>query len=145
MTVIGAAVDPLIAVKAYLDEQLSARGNDIHIGVVAPKGTPERYVLLGTGGSYAIRQQGTSGNRFVTDHMVDIIVYDSDAIRLAATTNLILAIVTAISNVPVNTAQGRTHLITGILDFTPIDYPDPDVPLHGRRMAVRFLMSNSVL
>lgn len=145
MTAIGSAVDPLIAVKAYLDAELSQRGNNIHVGVTAPEGEPERYVLLGIGGSYSIRQSGGSGNRFVTDHMVDIIVYDADAIRLATTTNLILAILTAISNVPVNTAQGRTHLLTGILDFTPIDYPDPDVALHGRRMAVRFLMYNSIL
>ena len=142
MTVIGTAVDPLIAVKAYLDEQLSARGNDIHIGVTAPKGTPDRYILLTYGGNIFDKSHP---NRFTTEHLVDVIVYDKDAVKVGMTTHLVLALMLSVANTPVETAQGRTHLLAGRPDFGPVDYPDPDVPLFGRRLGVRLLMSNSIL
>lgn len=142
MTVIGAAVDPLIAVKAYLDEQLSARGNDIHIGVTAPEGTPDRYILLTYGGNIFDKSHP---NRFTTEHLVDVIAYDKDAVKVGLTIHLIQALMLSLHNTEVITPQGRTHLLAGRPDFGPVDYPDPDVPLFGRRMGVRLLMSNSVL
>lgn len=142
MAAIGAAVDPLIAVKAYLDEQLSARGNDIHIGVSAPEGKPDRYILLTYGGNIFDKSHP---NRFTSEHLVDVIAYDKDAVEVGLTIHLVLALMLSVANTPVDTIQGRTHLLAGRPDFGPVDYPDPDVPLFGRRMGVRLLMSNSIL
>ncbi|MGB6116468.1 MAG: hypothetical protein WBF97_15455 [Comamonas sp.] len=142
MTTIGSAVDPLIATKVYLETELSARDNDIHIGVTAPDGTPGRYILLTYGGNIFDKSHP---NRFTTEHLVDVIVYDKDAVQVGLTTHLILALMLSVANTPVDTIQGRTHLLAGRPDFGPVDYPDPDVPLFGRRMGVRLLMSNSIL
>lgn len=142
MTVIGAAVDPLIATKVYLEAELTSRGNDIHVGVTAPSGTPDRYILLTYGGNIFDR---SSPQRFTTEHLVDVIAYDKDSVQVGMTIHLILALLRSVSNTAVVTDQGRTHLIAGRPDFGPVDYPDPDVPLFGRRMGVRLLMSNSVL
>lgn len=138
MTIIGPPVDPLIATKVYLESEFAARDDDIEIGVTAPGGKPERYVLLGSGDS-------TQVSRFTTDHLNDIIVYDKDAVRVGLTSHLILALLTSLSNTPVVTEQGRTHLIAGRKEFGPKDYDDPDVPLFGRRIGVYVLMSNSAL
>lgn len=142
MTVIGSAVDPLIATKVYLDASFSERDIDTHIGVTAPTGTPDRYILLTYGGNIFDR---SSPQRFTTEHLVDVIAYDTDSVQVGMTIHLILALLLSVSNTPVDTVQGRTHLISGRPDFGPVDYPDPDVPLFGRRMGVRLLMSNSVL
>lgn len=136
--VIGVAVDPLLAVRDYLLAEFASRGNDSPVGVSVPSGKPVRYVLLGSGGSASV-------GRFTTDHLVDVVVYDEDAVRCGLTSHLILALLTSVSNTPVVTVQGRVHLIAGRPDFGPVDYPDPDVPLFGRRMGVRVLMANSIL
>lgn len=142
MTAIGSAVDPLIATKVYLEAELTSRGNDIHVGVTASTGTPDRYILLTYGGNIFDR---SSPQRFTSEHLVDVIAYDKDAVKVGMTIHLVLALMLSVSNAPVDTEQGRTHLIAGRPDFGPVDYPDPDVPLFGRRMGVRLLMSNSIL
>lgn len=142
MTVIGSGVDPLIATKVYLDAELTARGHDIHIGVAAPSGQPDRYVLLTYGGNILDKSHP---NRFTTEHLVDVITYDADAVKVGLTVHLIQALMLSVNNTPVDTEQGRTHLLAGRPDFGPVDYPDPDVPLFGRRLGVRLLMSNSIL
>lgn len=142
MTVIGAAVDPLIATKAYLESELSDRGDDIHVGASAPSGKPERYILLTYGGNVFDK---ADPNRFTFEHLVDVIAYDKDAVKAGMTIHLVLALMLSVCNTPVDTVQGRTHLISGRPDFGPVDYPDPDVPLFGRRMGVRLLMANSIL
>ncbi|ORA77184.1 hypothetical protein BST28_18880 [Mycolicibacter kumamotonensis] len=142
MSVIGSAVDPLLATKVYLDAQLAERDKGIHIGVSAPEGKPDRYILLTYGGNIFDKSHP---NRFTTEHLVDVIVYDKDAVQVGLTTHLILALMLSVANTPVDTIQGRTHLLAGRPDFGPVDYPDPDVPLFGRRMGVRLLMSNSIL
>jgi len=135
---IGAAVDPLVAVKAYLMAELSARGDDQHVGVTPPTGKPDRYILIGYGDENA-------PTRFLGEHLVDIVLYDSDAERLGLKTHLVVALMRSVSNTPVDTEQGRTHLIAGRLEFGPKDYPDPDVPLFGRRIGVGLLMANTIL
>ncbi len=142
MTAIGSAVDPLIATKVYLEAELANRGNNIHVGVTAPTGQPDRYILLTYGGNIFDR---SSPQRFTSEHLVDVIAYDKDAVKVGMTIHLALALMLSVSNTPVDTEQGRTHLIAGRPDFGPVDYPDPDVPLFGRRMGVRLLMSNSIL
>lgn len=142
MTVIGSAVDPLIAAKVYLDAELTSRGNDIHVGVTAPSGTPDRYILLTYGGNIFDR---SSPQRFTSEHLVDVIAHDKDAVKVGMTIHLVLALMLSASNTPVDTEQGRAFLLAGRPDFGPVDYPDPDVPLFGRRMGVRLLMSNSIL
>lgn len=142
MTAIGSAVDPLIATKVYLDAELTSRGNDIHVGVTAPSGTPDRYILLTYGGNIFDR---SSPQRFTSEHLVDVIAYDKDAVKVGMTIHLILALMLSVSNTPVDTEQGHAFLLAGRPDFGPVDYPDPDVPLFGRRMGVRLLMSNSIL
>lgn len=138
MTVIGVAVDPLIATKVYLETEFASRGDSQRIDVTAPKGKPDRYILIG----YADEDSPT---RFLGEHVVDIVVYDRDAVRVGLTMHLVLALMRALNNTPVDTEQGHTRLLAGRVDFGPKDYPDPDVPLFGRRMGVRLLMSNSVL
>jgi hypothetical protein len=140
--VIGTAVDPLIATKVYLDTELAERGHDIHVGVTAPKGKPDRYVLLTYGGNILDKSHP---QRFTTEHLVDVIAYDADAVKVGLMIHLIQALMLSVLNTEVITAQGRTHLIAGRPDFGPVDYPDPDVPLFGRRMGVRLLMANSIL
>lgn len=142
MTVIGTAIDPLIATKVYLESELSGRGVDIHIGVSAPSGKPERYILLTYGGNIFDR---SSPQRFTSEHLVDVIAYDKDAVKVGMTIHLILALMLSVNNTPAETVQGRAYLLAGRPDFGPVDYPDPDVPLFGRRMGVRLLMSNSIL
>lgn len=142
MTVIGAAVDPLIATKVYLESELIKRGIDTHVDAVAPKGDPKRYILLTYGGNIFDR---SSPQRFTSEHLVDVIAYDADVVDVGLAIHLIQALMLSISNTPVDTEQGRTHLLAGRPDFGPVDYPDPDVPLFGRRMGVRLLMSNSIL
>ncbi len=140
--VIGTAVDPLIAVKVYLEAELASRGITTTVDAVAPKGKPERYILLTYGGNIFDR---SSPQRFTTEHLVDVIAYDKDVVDVGMTIHLVLALMLSVSNTPVDTEQGRTHLLAGRPDFGPVDYPDPDVPLFGRRMGVRLLMSNSIL
>lgn len=135
---VGAAVDPLLAVTDFLRAEFVARGEDVHVGVNPPKGKPERYILIGPGG-----EDGET--RFTTDHLVDIVVYDRDAVRVGLTTHLVLALLTSVSNTPVDTEQGSTHLVAGRKEFGPVNYQDPDVPLFGRRLGVYVLMSNSKL
>lgn len=142
MTAIGSGVDPLIAVKDYLDAELATRGYDIHIGITPPTGSPDRYVLLTHGGNIFDK---SSPNNFTTEHLVDVIAYDRDSVRVGVTVHLILALLLSVSNTPVETVQGRTHLLAGRPDFGPVDYPDPDVPLFGRRIGVRVLMPNVIL
>lgn len=142
MAVIGTKVDPLTAVRTYLKTELASRGNSTPIGVTAPEGKPTSYILLTYGGNIFDR---SSPQRFTTEHLVDVIAYDKDSVQVGMTIHLILALLLSVSNTAVVTDQGRTHLIAGRPDFGPVDYPDPDVPLFGRRMGVRLLMSNSVL
>ena len=142
MIVIGTAVDPLIATKVYLEAGLAERGITTHVGITAPSGKPDRYVLLTYGGNVFDKAHP---NRFTTEHLVDVIAYDADAVKVGTTIQTILALMLSVSNTPVDTTQGRTHLLAGRPDFGPVDYPDPDVPLFGRRMGVRLLMSNSIL
>lgn len=118
--------------------ELSARGDDQHVGVTPPKGKPDRYILIGYGDEDA-------PTRFLGEHLVDIVLYDSDAERLGLKTHLVLALMLSLNNTAVDTEQGRTHLLSGRKEFGPKDYPDPDVPLFGRRMGVYVLMANSVL
>lgn len=139
--VIGAAVDPLLAVKVYLDAEFAARSLLQHIGVSVPEGNPSSYVTISCGDGWG---RGAPG-RFTAEHLIDVVVYDKDAVQAGKTTRLIHALLLSVCNTPVETVQGRTHLIAGRPDFGPVDYPDPDVPLFGRRMGVRVLMSNSVL
>lgn len=141
MTVIGSAVDPLIATKVYLEAELANRGNDIHVGATVPSGNADRYVIISCGDGWG---RGAPG-RFTTEHLADIVVYDIDAVRVGQMARLIHALLISVSNTPVDTEQGRTFLLAGRPDFGPVDYPDPDVPLFGRRMGVRLLMSNSIL
>lgn len=142
MTVIGSAVDPLIATKVYLESELTNRDNDIHVGVTAPTGTPDRFILLTYGGNIFDKAHP---NRFTSEHLVDVIVYDSDSVNVGLTTHLVLALMLSVCNTPVDTKQGRTFLLAGRPDFGPVDYPDPDTALFGRRLGVRLLMSNSIL
>lgn len=136
---IGCPVDPLLAVRDFLIAEFAARGNTTHIGVAAPSGDPPHgYILIGSG-------ESAVSSRFATDHLVDIVVYDRDAVRVGLTTHLVLALLTSVSNTEVETVQGRTHLVAGRHEFGPVDYNDPDEPYFGRRMGIYVLMPNAVL
>lgn len=138
MTVIGAAVDPLVAVKTYLELELSDRDDDQHVGFSPPQGSPDRYILIGYGNLDA-------PTRFLGEHLIDIVVYDADAERVGLTSHLVLALLLAVANTEVSTSQGTVRLLSGKKKFGPVDYDDPDVPLVGRRMGVGLLMANAAL
>lgn len=136
--VLGAAVDPLVAVQVYLTGELAGRGHDIHIGVTPPAGNPDQYILINPGND-------DSPTRFTSEHVTDLVWYDRDAVRVGLGIHLVKALLLSVHNTPVETVQGRTYLLAGRPDFGPVDYDDPDVPLFGRRLGVRLLMSNSII
>lgn len=138
MTVIGVPVDPLVAVREFLRAELASRGDTQHVGVDAPEGIPERYILLGSG-------DDDSPTRFLGEHVIPIVLYDKDAVRLGLTTHLVIALFRSVSNTLVETEQGRTYLLAVEKHFGPGKYEDPDVPLFGRRLGVGVLMANTVL
>lgn len=138
MAVIGSAVDPSVAVTAFLDARFAERDIVMHVGVTPPSGKPVRYILLNPGGS-------TTLARFTTEHLVDVVVYDEDAVDAGLTAHLVQALLLSVCNTLVETPQGPARLHAGRPDFGPVDYDDPDVPLFGRRLGVRVLMSNSIL
>lgn len=138
MAVIGAAVDPLVAVTAFLDAQFAERDTVMHVGSTPPPDSPERYILIGPGND-------DSPTRFTTDHLIDLVVYDRDSVQVGLTAHLVKALLLSVCNTLVETPQGPAQLLAGTHELGPVEYDDPDVPLFGRRLGVRVLMSNSIL
>ncbi len=128
MTVLVEPIGPLTAARAYLLDELSARGNPLPVGVQPPPGEPVSYALL--------QLLDTKTRVILTDYAIRVRVFDADTERLEHNTGLAHRLMLHAVHRRV-TAAGRTAWITAAAPLAgPSDLDDPDVPLFGRQFTV---------
>lgn len=128
MSVLMPAVGPLVAARAYLTTQLSARGNALPVAITPPSGQPQSYALLS--------RPGSATRLFLTDYMIRVRVYDADAVRLERNADLLYRLLLEANHLNISTPHGSVW-ITGATDHMgPSTYDDDDVPLFGMQFAV---------
>lgn len=128
MTVLMPAVGPLVAARTYLLEQLAARGNNLPVGVTPPAGAPQPYAVLS--------RPGSATRLFLTDYMIRVRVFDTDAVALERNADLLYRLMLEANHLNISTPHGSVW-VTGANDHMgPATFDDDDVPMFGMQFAV---------
>lgn len=128
MAVLVPAAGPLVAARTYLLAELSARDNDLPVGVVPPTGQPDHYALLS--------RPGSSMRAFLGDYMVRVRVFDRDAVRLEQNTDLLHRLMLHAVHTPITVGDTDVWVTGATAQLGPSDFDDDDVPLFGMQFAV---------
>lgn len=121
-------VGPLVAARAYLLDELSARGNPLPVGIHPPEGTPTSYAL--------ISRPGTTSRVFLGDYLIRLRVFDTDAVRLERNTDLLHRLLLSAAHTLIETSEGDVWITAATPSFGPASFDDDDVPLFGMQAAV---------
>ena len=130
MTVLMPSVGPLVAARTYLLEQLALRENLLPVGITPPTGQPQSYALLS--------RPGSTTRLFLTDFMIRVRVYDTDAVRLERNADLLYRLMLEVNHQQIFTDLGAVW-VTGATDHMgPASYDDDETPLFGMQFAVHW-------
>lgn len=130
MAVLMPSVGPLVAARTYLLEQLVLRDNTLAVGITPPPGQPQPYALLS--------RPGSTTRLFLTDYMIRVRVYDTDAVQLERNADLLYRLMLEVNHQQIVTELG-TVWVTGATDHMgPATYDDDDVPMFGMQFAVHW-------
>lgn len=122
-------VGPLVAARAYLLDELAARGNPLPVGVTPPAGTnPQSYAL--------ISRPGGAARVFLADYLIRVRVFDADAVRLERNADLLHRLMLTASHRRVDTEQGSVWVSAATAQSGASSLDDPDIPLFGMQFAV---------
>ena len=122
------AVGPLVAARAYLQAELADRGNPLPVGITPPPGVPQIYALLSRPGT------GTRG--FLSDFMIRVRVFDTDAVRLERNADLLWRLLLEANRRRIDTTEGSVWVTGATNHMGPATYDDDEVPLPGMQFAV---------
>lgn len=128
MTILTPPVGPLVAVRAYLLNELDARNNPLQVGIIPPAGNPQSYALISrTGGAVRV---------FLGDYLIRLRVFDADAVQLERNADLLHRLMLTASHRNITTTEGSVWVTGSTSQMEPSSLDDPDVPLFGMQSAV---------
>lgn len=130
MAVLMPPVGPLVAARTYLLDELALRDNTLAVGITPPPGQPQPYALLS--------RPGSTTRLFLTDFMIRVRVYDTDAVQLERNADLLYRLMLEVNHQQIVTELGSVW-VTGATDHMgPATYDDGDVPMFGMQFAVHW-------
>lgn len=127
-TILMPPVGPLVAARAYLIDELTARDNPLPVGVVAPEGTPTSFALLS--------RPGGATRTFLADYLIRLRVFDVDAVRLEENTELLHRLMLHAGRKNITVGDRSVWITAATSHIGPIEFDDDDVPMFGMQCAV---------
>jgi hypothetical protein len=121
-------VSSLVAARAYLLHELTARDNPLPVGVVPPTGDNSSYAMLS--------RPGGATNVFLADYLIRVQVFDADPVRLEHNADLLYRLMMTVSHRRIDTPEGSVWVTGASHHMSPSAQDDREIPLFGMQFAV---------